>query len=389
MSRVRLIASSDDYLLEQRLADAVDRLCLDLGGVEAEVLSDDSSPEIVATELVSPSLFADQRVLVVRDARAWLGARPPAGVTVPKVETPDTEPLIEVLGAGVPDGVALVLGAWCGRRPSGSLVDAIEASGTVDWVPLPAPPKPWEDTLLSAEQKRVLNALLERTADGVAFEPAARRLLLDRLGFAPRLLVQEVRKLIAAAGERVDEALVRRLTFPRERSLEVVRDAVLERAPEPLFDLVAAAGVGAPVNDWQGRRVDGEAVAVIVHAQVSRLALQMLYLRRLAAGVGVEAEMAPETTSRQRWYPTRFKNDIAPNLLAAAKDDAPSPLLPPSGRTPTPFMLGGLFAGAGRYSGDELTTAVVGASVAEVQIRQRPHALDALTAWLAGFVAAR
>ncbi|MGD8439163.1 MAG: hypothetical protein PVG53_01410 [Holophagae bacterium] len=387
MSRIRLIASSDDYLLEQRLADAVDGLCRQLGGVEPEILPEEATPDAAATELVSPSLFADNRVLVVPEAGVWLGARPPAGVAVPKAETPDNGPLIEVLNAGVPDGVALVLGAWCGRRPSGPLVDAIEASGSVDWVPLPAPPKPWEDTLLSGEQERVLTALLERTADGVSFEPAARQLLLERLGFAPRLLVQEVRKLTAAAAGAVDEALVRRLTFPRERSLEVVRDAVLARAPGPLFDLVAAAGVGAPINDWQGRRVDGDAVAVIVHAQVSRLALQMLYLRRLAAGLGVDAEMAPEATSQRQWYPKRFKSDIAPDLLEAVKNDAPSPLRPPGGRAPTAFVLGALFAGAGRYSDDELTASIVDASAAEVQIRQRPHALDALTAWLAGFVA--
>lgn len=367
---------------------AVDEVCREFGNVEPEILPDDTSPEKVATELVSPSLFAAERVLVVADARRWFGAPRPAGAPADNNEAPDCRPLVEVLSSGVPDGVGLVMGAWCGRRPGGALVDAFGTAGTFDWVALPPPPKPWEDTLLSREQEQLLGALLERAAAGVTFGPGARRLLLERLGFAPRLLVQEVRKLAGAAGNgAVDEALVRSLTFPRERSLEVVRDAVIERRPGPLMDLIAAAAAGAPVNDWQGRRVDGQGVSVIVHSQVSRLLLQMLYLRRLVAGLGGTDEMTPERTAAKGWYARRFKSKLAPGLLAALADDAPSPLVPSSKRPPSPFTLGAVFAGAGRYSDDELAAAVVEAAEVEARIRSKEYALEALTVWLARFVA--
>ena len=72
MSKIHLIAASDDYLLEERLSVAVAELCEDLGGVEPEIQTDEATPESVATELVSPSLFASQRVIVVNEARVKL-----------------------------------------------------------------------------------------------------------------------------------------------------------------------------------------------------------------------------------------------------------------------------------------------------------------------------
>jgi hypothetical protein len=389
MSLIRLIAASDDFLLEERLAAEVSSVCRELGGVEPEVVSDEATPESVAMELVSPSLFAAQRVLVVTDAREWLAAAAPPGIKAAKAAAPDIQPLVHVLGEGLPDGMALVMGAWCGRKPTGELVEAIEKAGTFDWIPLPPPPKPWEDAVLSSEQREVLEAVLVKAANGVAFSPGATRLLLERLGFAPRLLVQEVGKLAGAAGDgQVDEALVRQLTFPRERSIEVVRDAVLTRELEPLLDLVAAADSGAPINDWQGQRLDAGGFGAILFGLVTNLLLQMLYLRRAAAAADLEAEMEPKQTGRGGWYSRRFKNGIAPGLVARCKDDAPSPLLRPGGKPPTPFSLGALFSGAGRYTDAELTTALAEASKVETRIRQEPFPLEALTVWLSGFIGA-
>ena len=149
MSLIRLIAASDDYLLEQRLSAEVSAVCRELGGVEPEILSDEASPESVAMELVSPSLFAAQRVLVVPDTRVWLGAAAPPGVKTTKASPPDLKPLVHVLGEGLPDGMALVMGAWCGRKPTGELVDAVQKRGSFEWIPVPPPPKPWEDAVLS------------------------------------------------------------------------------------------------------------------------------------------------------------------------------------------------------------------------------------------------
>jgi len=390
MSRIRLIASSDDYLLELRLARAVAEVSAELGGgVEPEPQGEDATPETVATELVSPSLFAAERVLVVPDVRIWIDGVAPAGLKPPKESPPDPQPLVRVLADGVPEGMGLVMGAWCGRKPTGALVDAVAGAGLFEWIPLPPPPKPWEDAVLSNEQRRVLEGVLQSAADGVAFTPGATRLLLERLGFAPRLLIQEVRKLVgAAAGAEVDEALVRRLTFPRERSLEVVRDAVLQRRLAPLLDLISAASSGAPVNNWQGQRLEPGGLAQILVSQVTNLLHQMLYLRQLAAHSGLESEMAPGTTSRNGWYNRHFKSAVAPELLERLKDDAPSPLIRPKAKLPTPFGLSGLFAGAGRYTTAELTAAAVAASRVEEGIRGEHFPLESLTVWFSGFMGA-
>ena len=74
VSRLALIASRDDYLLEEGFARALDDASASLGGVKPEVLSDDVTPETVAVELRSPSLFSPTRLLVVPDVRSWLGA---------------------------------------------------------------------------------------------------------------------------------------------------------------------------------------------------------------------------------------------------------------------------------------------------------------------------
>lgn len=383
MSRIRLIASSDDFLLEERLAAAVSELAAGLGGVEPELLGAETTPETVATELVSRSLFAAERLLVVGDIRSWLDAPAPPGTKVDREEAPDPGPLLQVLAEGLPEGVALVLGAWCGRKPAGELVSAVEAAGSFEWVALPPPPKPWEDAVLSREQRAVLEAVLRRAAGGVVFDRAATSMLLDRLGFAPRLLVSEVRKLAGAAGsEAVDEGLVRRLTFPRERSVEVVRDAVLGRRLEPLLDLISAAEAGEPINDWQGQRLEVDALGPILVGMTASLLLQMLYLRRLVAGTPAEAELAPARTSRKGWYNESFKSGLAPALTARLSDDAPSPLARPGAKPPSPFSLGAVFAGAGRYADDELTAAIASLTRVESGIRQEAVCLATLTAWL-------
>jgi hypothetical protein len=85
------------------------------------------------------------------------------------------------------------------RPPAqGPLVEAVAAAGRYRWVPLPERPKPWEDVALSQEQWQVLSGLLAREAGTTRFERGAERLLFERLGFEPRRLVQEARKLARA-----------------------------------------------------------------------------------------------------------------------------------------------------------------------------------------------
>ena len=386
-SRLALIASSDDYLLELRLEDAVREAREALVGAEVERLSDSVTPEDVAVELRSPSLFAAARVLVVGEVRHWLDTTAPRGALGgPEAgdEKSPVAPLVAALSEGVPEGTALVMGAWCGRQPKGALVDAVSAGGHYRWVPVPERPKPWEDVELSGEQRRVLSALLAREAATIRFESKAEDLLLERLGFEPRRLVQEARKLAAAAGgdKLVDEALVRRLVLPRERSLEVVRDGVLKRDPRPILELIAAAAEGIAVNDWQGRPMPPDRFGGVLCGQVANLLGELLYLRRAADVAGLAAELTPERTADERWYPRVFSQRIAPVLAERLAAEAPHPLLDRRGKSPSSWTLGQLFRSASLFDDDELVAAL--AAAGDVERAQRGDlGLEALAAWVA------
>jgi hypothetical protein len=381
VSRLVLIASSNDFLVEERLREAVDEACGELECAEAERQPGDVTPAHVALELRSPSLFAPTRVLVVEDVRSWLDTTaPPGALEASKAQ--DLEPLLEVIEEGLPDGTALLMGAWCGRKPKGRLVSAVQAGGAMEWIPLPDPPKPWEDVQLSADQRRVLRGLLAGVAGEARFEPAAADLLLVRLGFDPRRLVQETRKLVTAAGDGpVTEALVRRLTLPRERSLEVVRDAVLQRDPGPLLELVGAAAAGLAVNDWQGRPLTPDRVGAVLCGQLHNLLHQLLFVRRLAEAAGVADQMTAEATSGRGWYRSTFTSTVAPALVEELGDARRTPL-GRRGKAPSQWALGQLFRGAALYRESELVAAL--ADGGGLEVAQRGSlGLEALSAWIA------
>lgn len=278
MAPVHLIASSDDFLLEEQVREITRAASESFGGVEPEVLPSEITPSDLATELCSPSLFAPQRVFVIPDLRTWVGA--PAKGKAKKSAEPepvDVTPVVGVLEEGLSQDIALVMGAWCKSNPKGPLVKAVSQAGTFEWLPGPDEVKPWEDLELSAEQEKVLRGVLARTAGDVKFSEGATKLLMHRLGYAPRLLIQEAKKLVAAhVDNTVDEDLVRALCFPRERSLEAVRDAVFDRQVTPILDLLAAVESGVPVRDWRGQLLTEDNVPFMIAAQVGSLCQQML-----------------------------------------------------------------------------------------------------------------
>ncbi len=233
-------------------------------------------------------------------------------------------------------------------------------------------------TFLSQEQKTALRKVLRRAAPEVRFAPAAEQLLLERLGFTPRQLASEAQKLAAGSQDgQVDEDLVRQLTFPRERSLEVVRDAVLGKDGKALFDLIGAAAGGVPLRDWRGQRLDPGSLPVILIAQVANLLEQLLCLRRIATAAGIAAQMEPEKTAARAWYPRTFRDRLAPDLIRRLGQTSAW-----RGKVPTPWSLGQLFSAAGRYGEDQLIAAL--AAVGELEARVRgPLALEAVSAWLA------
>ena len=383
MAPVHLIASSDDFLLEEQVREITRAASESFGGVEPEVLPSEITPSDLATELCSPSLFAPQRVFVIPDLRTWVGA--PAKGKAKKSAEPepvDVTPVVGVLEEGLSQDIALVMGAWSPSNPKGPLVKAVAKAGTFEWLPGPDEVKPWEDLELSEQQEKVLRGVLARTAGDVKFSEGATRLLLHRLGYEPRLLVQEAKKLVTACVDNaVDENLVRALCFPRERSLEAVRDAVFDRKAAPVLDLLSALAAGIPVRSWQGQLMTEDNVLIMIAAQVGSLCRQMLYLRRLAARLGMERELAPERTGEPKWYPYRFKNGPGPDLLEHLKTDAPSPMVEPGRRPPSLFTLGQVFRGASRWTDDELVDALAGFGEMEARLRGT-MSTQGLSVWL-------
>ncbi len=360
MAPVRLIASPNDYLVEEAVKEAAEQAASHLG-VEVEPLAEGADPADVALEARSPSLFAPARVLVVRDASAWLGA---GGTSL--------DPLVELVAEGVPEEVALILGVCCDKPPKGPLAEVVAASGdrAVTWLPLPAEPKPWEELEVSADEAAMLRRLLERAAPGVRFEPDAESLLFERLGFDPRRLAAEAVKLGAAAGEdAVDAALVRRLVIPHDRSLKRVEEAVLERRPGPVLELLAAWDRGEVIRDWRGDKEIGRGIVLtILLGQVTGLLAQLLAVRTAAVAAGLEGELDPRRTGAPYWYPRRFKGEIGPRLETALDND-PDRLHVRGRRRPSPFQLGGLFAGASRWSEPDLVGALADGGRAETALR--------------------
>jgi hypothetical protein len=385
---VSLVASSDDFLVEEALRERVLAVCAEFGNVEPEFMPDEITPEDLSVELCSPSLFAPQRVLVVSEASHWLDipARRPSQARPTQKAAVDASAVVQVLSDGLPGGIALVMGACCRSQPKGKLADAVSKAGETLWYPVPPPPKPWEDAVLSLEQEAMLRQLLEKTTEGIRFTPEASRLLLDRLGFAPRLLVQEGRKLAAAnVGGVVDEDLVKALSFPKERSLDVVESGVLTRRAAPVLDLIAAAEAGIQIRDRQGRAVSSKGVLIALFSQVSALLQKFLYLRRLAADHGLLEEMSLDRTRADGWYPRKFQKNVGPKILDLLNEDGPSPVLEGHGRAPSLYALGKIFKGAGLYSDDELRDALADLGSVEVALRGE-MASEALSVWLVSFL---
>ncbi len=381
-SGVLLVASPDDFLLEEAVRAAAQELQAAMPAAEMETVPEGTPASDLALLVRSPSLFAPERILLVPDAQRWLAAKG-RGRSAPR---PGEDPgaLVDILQGGLPEGTALVLAARVRARPAGELVEVVERRGRVEWIALPEPPKPWEEAVLSAGQVRLLRGVVQRAAAGAAFEGKAERLLLERLGFAPRQLAQEAQKLAAAAGGgMVTEELVRRLTFPPERSLDLVLDSLEAGEPGRMLELVEAAERGVAVRDWRGRRLAGGELATTLAASVARSLEQMLYLRLLAEENGMGEELDPRRTAERTWYGRRFKGDLGPRLLELISDDPGSPFVRRDG-TPSkisPWQLHRLFRAASRFSGEFLRRAL--ARSGEVERATRGSgALEAVTAWL-------
>jgi hypothetical protein len=385
MSGIRLIASSDDFLLEQAIAETVDELRSKTPEAEVETLPDDVGPEALAVEMSSPSLFAAERILVLNEIRGWLKAAAPPDAPATGRAT-DPKAMVTALDETVPDGVEVVLGAWCARQPTGPLVDAIDRQGTVQWIAPPPAPKPWEDADLSSEQIQALRTVVRRAVPDLTLEAAAERLLFERLGFAPRRLVQEVGKLRSAAGDApVTVDLVERLILPSDGTITQIQDALLARDAAALAARLSEAARGLPVRGWDGARIPDAILPTRIFGIAFDLFHRLLYTRCAVRRLVSPAALDPQRTQAPRWYPQVFKRQMEPTLSPAIAGDPGHPF---GRKAPSPFLLGNMVRGASLYGEAELVAALAEATVVERRLR-RSRPFDALSPWLLSVVGVR
>lgn len=300
-----LLACPDDYLLEiERVAVETQWASAHPGG-ELKRL-ETAEVDRLAGDLVSPSLFASARLLVVRDAAAVLeGKDRDRGKRA-------AEALLACLKSSWDRDTSLLLCVTSSSEPRGVLADFVRAHGAVTWMPLPAPPKPWEDVRLSEEQRRTLKRLLERTVPPILAHPEVVEVLLDHFGFKPRQLVQAAERVLLAG--QLDAQQLRAELGPPERSIEEVEKALLERDRKRLARFLATLLAGGELVNWRGERISPGGVAPVLGATLHRLLRNALAMREVARRAGLAGELDPRRCAAPRWYATTFQKRLHPLL---------------------------------------------------------------------------
>jgi hypothetical protein len=220
----------------------------------------------------------------------------------------------------------------------------------------------------------------------LTLEAAAERLLFERLGFAPRRLVQEVGKLRSAAGDApVTVDLVERLILPSDGTITQIQDALLARDAAALAARLSEAARGLPVRGWDGARIPDAILPTRIFGIAFDLFHRLLYTRCAVRRLVSPAALDPQRTQAPRWYPQVFKRQMEPTLSPAIAGDPGHPF---GRKAPSPFLLGNMVRGASLYGEAELVAALAEATVVERRLR-RSRPFDALSPWLVSVVGVR
>lgn len=358
------LASPDDFLLEVERRDAEGAWAAEYPDGETTTFDEAPPAAALLRELTSPSLFASSRLVVVRDASAYLKAGSSGA---------DGASLAQALGELSFSGVALIMAAVSASEPAGAVPDAVRERGELRFLPLPPTPKPWEDVRLTPPQRKVLEGVVRRVAPGLLGQGDALDALFEAYGFRPRELAQAAERLVLA-GELTPDA-VRAQAGPGECTLKELEDALLRRDRKALAGFFARLSAGATLLGWWGDAVEADRLGRTLTPIISRLLRQALAVRRHAAGAGLEADLDVRRCSSSRWYPTEFKTRIHPRLAADVEATEGSPLAGLS-----PWNLHRTFRIAAAYGDAELLDALTGLGRSGAEIAKRDPALAALAA---------
>jgi hypothetical protein len=367
-----LLASPDDYLLELERRDVEAEWRSAHPDGEVAILDPAPTPSRLVQELVSPSLFAPMRLIVVPNAADYLQA--------PTKD--EVQPLTTAVGSLGLAGVSLLLAATADTAPVGALVDAIEGRGEVRWLPLPAEPKPWDDVELTAAQQEVLRSLLRREAAQVLDFPDVVEALLAAYGFQPRELVQAARSLLASGAPTVEEVSVQ--VGAGEKRLRDLEEALSCRDVAGTTDFFAVLAAGGRLVGFRGETVEADRQGSTVAGMLGRLLRQALAVRGHARRAGIASELDPRRCGARDWYQRTFKRRIHTHLAEEIGAVEGSPV---GGLSP--WQLHKVFRLAAHYEDAVLLDALAELAGSGAERDRGTVAVAALTAIVLTLVAAR
>lgn len=273
-------------------------------------------PHELIEELTSPSLFAAERLIVVRDARAYLGRE--------EKQRHEGASLAAALEGLSFSGVGLLLTAVSETEPTGPLMELADRLGEATFLPLPAAPKPWEEAVVSDAQRRVLESVIFRVTPDLLDHPDIVAALCEVHGFRPRELAQAAERLLLA-GELTVEAVHSQAGLG-ERSLKEIEEALVLRDAGRASRFFAALAAGGDLRGWWGNIVGPDELGRVLSGAVSRLLRNALAVRGHARRAGLESELNPGRCVGRDWYPRKFRPRLLPKLEAEIGNTDGSPV---------------------------------------------------------------
>lgn len=360
-----LLSCPDDYLLELERTDR--EAAWQAANPEGEVITIAAAPPATALlrELATPSLFAPRRLVVVRDARLYLGGE--------EHKEREAEALVRALDAFSFSNVSLILAAVTATEPKGALVDLAARRGEARFVELPPPPKPWEKTTVSPAQRRLLESLLVRVAPALAGKSDVMAALCEVHGFAPRQLAQAATQLVLLGALTVEA--VHAQAGLGERSLKELEEALTTRSGPRAARFFAALLAGGELRGWWGNLVGREELGRVLGNAVGKLLRQALAVRGHARRAGLEAELDPRKCAADRWYNNTFRQRI---YAALEKEIASHPASPVAKMSPWALHL--VFKLAAGYDDAALLQALARLGANRVELAQGAEAVAAVCA---------
>ena len=362
--RLILLASPDEYLLELERADAL--AVWVAANPEGEVVSLDPAPTParLVQEVVNRSLFAPARLVVVPAAAIYVSTK--------EAERATGELLAGALEPLPLTDATLLLTTVSSQEPKGALATLIASRGSLRFLPVPEPPKPWEEVRVTPAQRAVLRRVIARVAPAVADRDDAVAALCEAYGFHVRELAQAAERL-ALAGEITPDA-VRAQAGAGECSTQQLEKALRERDRAGVAHFLGALSAGGVLVGWRGDAIDEGGVGPVLTGTLNRLLRTALAVRLHARRCGLEKELDPVKCAAEYWYPRIYKPSVHERLAA---DIATMPDSPVAGASQ--WQLHRTFRLAACYSDGELIAALTALSRSGAERARAHEAVPALT----------